>query len=477
MHCRHEASPPVAATVEGVGRAAVRADPDGPAGDILHQFGGAIHVHNDTPAAPITSSVSSGGAAPILAIVALIVAAVAPRATPFMLPLLGGAIIAPVLRGPKAAIVLWPVAPMVLALAALDVYLAANALWSFSPLQALGRVLLYAAIVGLGTVVAWALPLLTGEDARRLHRGMLIAVMAIAAFLAIEAALGQPIRRLIVSLIPLLRPPSRHMTEAGGWVTEIYLYVLNRNLAVLNFLLWPAFLLMRGHLPRTAARLAAGILLVLTAVAVFSSDHETSMIALAASCLVFAGCALAPRVMRALVIAGWVAATLLVVPAADLAHDAGLHQARWLPQSARNRVELWNVTADRMQASPILGIGIESTKPLDVEAEQADPASQKGVFTNRTGRHSHNIFMQTWFELGAVGAVLLLVVGLAALRAMARLPAAHQPYAFASFVSTIVIASFTWGMWQPWFMCAFGLWAVVLLVGLDAARRGDAAAR
>ena len=76
--------------------------------------------------------------------------------------------------------------------------------------------------------------------------------------------------------------------------------------------------------------------------------------------------------------------------------------------------------------------------------------------------------------LGAVGALLLLVAGVVGLRALAGLPAADQPYAYASFVAATVIASFSWGMWQPWFMCAFGIWIVALLVGLDAARRSTA---
>jgi hypothetical protein len=56
---------------------------------------------------------------------------------------------------------------------------------------------------------------------------------------------------------------------------------------------------------------------------------------------------------------------------------------------------------------------------------------------------------------------------------MTRLPSADQPFVFASFASTMVLAAFTWGIWQPWFMCAFGLWAVLLLVSLDATRRAS----
>ncbi|MBS0244655.1 MAG: O-antigen ligase family protein, partial [Proteobacteria bacterium] len=181
-----------------------------------------------------------------------------------------------------------------------------------------------------------------------------------------------------------------------------------------------------------------------------------------------------PRVARPVVYAGWIAATLLVVPAAAIAHKAGLNHASWLPGTARNRIVLWNVTAQKVIEHPLLGIGIDSGKPLDEEAASTAKIEKGDSYPQRTGRHSHNIFMQTWYELGAVGAALFLTLGLAALGAMSRLPDDDQPFAFASFVSAMVIGSFTWGMWQPWFMAAFGLWVVALLIALDASRRSRA---
>jgi hypothetical protein len=45
----------------------------------------------------------------------------------------------------------------------------------------------------------------------------------------------------------------------------------------------------------------------------------------------------------------------------------------------------------------------------------ADAASAAYALKGREARHPHNIYLQTGFELGAIGAVLLLGVGLAAL--------------------------------------------------------------
>ncbi len=364
--------------------------------------------------------------------------------------------------------------PILLALGAFGGYLALNALWAVSPLHGLSRALLFAAIVALGSVVAVALPQLASNDNERFHRAVLIGISLSVAYLAVEILSGQPIRRFVISLIPILQPSPKHMATADSWVTHLNLYTLNRNLGILNLVLWPALLLARTRLSLPVARIVGFGLLAVSAVSVFASEHESSMLALTLACLVFVGVTFAATTVRKVILAAWVAATLLIVPIADISHDAGLHRAGWLPQTARNRIVLWSVTADRMQEAPILGIGIGSTKPLDEEAAPTAARELGDSYAQRTGRHAHNIFMQTWYELGAVGACLLLLAGLAGLRVLSRLPTIQQPFAYAGFVSAMVIASFTWGMWQPWFMCAFGLWAVLWLIALDAAGRKEA---
>jgi hypothetical protein len=59
--------------------------------------------------------------------------------------------------------------------------------------------------------------------------------------------------------------------------------------------------------------------------------------------------------------------------------------------------------------------------------------------------------------MGAVGAALLLFAGLAALYAIGALPVFAQPFANAAFSSAMVIASFTWGLWQEWYIALFVL--------------------
>ena len=75
----------------------------------------------------------------------------------------------------------------------------------------------------------------------------------------------------------------------------------------------------------------------------------------------------------------------------------------------------------------------------------------------KTGPHSHNEFLQTWYELGAVGAILMLATGGAVILSIGRLSPAIQPFMLAQFAAFFVMATFSWGMWQSWLMALPGL--------------------
>ncbi len=61
-----------------------------------------------------------------------------------------------------------------------------------------------------------------------------------------------------------------------------------------------------------------------------------------------------------------------MLPLDFAAYKADLHMARWLPDSARARIILWEYTAERTLEHPWLGIGVE----LDPCAEEEWGAGQ-----------------------------------------------------------------------------------------------------
>ena len=291
------------------------------------------------------------------------------------------------------------------------------------------------------------------------------------AYLLFEVASEQWLKRTVTSLIPALRPAPKHIVVTDGTVTAVADYALNRNFAILVLALWPVLLILRSRFDGARSWIAGAALLAVSAAGVFMSAHETSMLALLFSSATFAGMALAPRLVRPLIAAGWITATLLVVPIAMAAYSSGLHQARWIPETGRNRIILWNVTAEKVLEAPLLGTGVAATKALDEEEAPKAKTLPGHTYPQKAGRHAHNILLQTWYELGGIGAALLLMTRLLPLRLARHLPASGEPYAAASFVAATLIGAFSWGMWQTWFMAAFGVSAMLLALAVAGARR------
>jgi hypothetical protein len=197
------------------------------------------------------------------------------------------------------------------------------------------------------------------------------------------------------------------------------------------------------------------------------SDNEASQVALLGSSLVVMAMWLWPQYVLRILAVAWCASFVLVLPASFAAYQNGLHFATWLPGTARQRVIIWEYTAEQVLSHPLLGVGIESTPALrDQQAAIAAPERPEGFVYPRTlGSHAHNVFLQAWFELGAVGVLLLAIVGAAVVTLIPLLPASAQPFAAGSFAAFAFVGAFSWGMWQMWFMSAIALLPLCLRIG------------
>jgi O-antigen ligase len=198
------------------------------------------------------------------------------------------------------------------------------------------------------------------------------------------------------------------------------------------------------------------------------------------SAIVFAVALPWPTLARRAIWVGWCLAFLLVVPLATMAYKAELHQADWLPYSARARVTLWAYTAEQVPEMPILGIGIASTRQMDLDPEtrlKAIEEKREGEgYGWRAGPHSHNEFLQAWYELGAIGVLLFAAAGSAVIFSVARLPRPTQPFVLAHLTAFLTIAAFGWGMWQSWLMAVAGLAAIYALLAVSFYRAKQPAA-
>ena len=134
---------------------------------------------------------------------------------------------------------------------------------------------------------------------------------------------------------------------------------------------------------------------------------------------------------------------------------------------------IWEYTTERVLEHPWLGIGAASTPALREPVELAEQP-QGYVYPRNTGQHAHDLFLQTWYELGAVGAILIALAGAVVILRVSLLPPETQAFATAHFAVFMSIAAFAWGMWQTWLIFAVGLSVVYLRAAISAAQRQEA---
>jgi O-antigen ligase len=386
-----------------------------------------------------------------------VVISAVPRLTWLFLPLIALALSVPVLRRRGEWRQLFQPNTAFIAVLLVAIYIFLNATWAADQGAAFGAAAL---LLGLALFTLAASTAIAESDELQLRRAALAFTAGAffgALFVLFELLTKGLNTRAIMNAIPLLQPDSaKHVRFSNGEVTKIKFSVFNRNVAIVMFNLWPGLLVLRTIEDGTRRAVLTGLFLLAVAVPVIISKHDSSQVALIGSTLVFIlACAWRRLVIRALAVL-WCAAFILVLPVNFLAYKADLHLAPWLPTSARARVIIWEYTSERVLDHPWLGIGADSTPALKTPRGVAE--QPKGyVLPRMTGWHAHSLFLQTWYELGVAGVILMAFAGAAVVLRISLLPFEAQPFAAATFAVFVAIAAFAWGMWQPWLMCAVGL--------------------
>jgi O-antigen ligase len=428
--------------------------------------------------APVSDAVSVGrvrvlsrsSLTPLVCFLSPFVTAAVPRLTWLFLPLLALAFVLPVVRRggdwrqllrPNAA--LWA---MVLVAA----YALLSAIWAADPGAAIGKGLLLLAMTLVTFVGVAALAEGDAEQLRRAAFAFAAGAFLGGLFMLFELLTNAALSRAVVSSVGWLKPAAmKLMIFVNGRATGVDLSQLNRNVAIVMFNLWAGLLALQMIEERTRRSVAMLLLFLATAVPVFLSNHQSSQVALLLSLLAFFFARRWPRPAFRALAALWCLGFVLVLPADFLAYKAGLHLEPWMPSSFKARVIIWEYTAERVLDHPWLGIGARSTRDVRQPKDLSDkPAGF--VYPRNTGRHAHDMFLQSWYELGLVGVILIAIAGAIVAIRMSLLPLEVQPFAAATFATFLGIAAFAWGMWQTWLICAVGLLALYLRLAGEARR-------
>jgi O-antigen ligase len=391
-----------------------------------------------------------------------VVAVVFPRSTPAVLSLMAIAgVLSLWVKGllfslPRLSQTTW------ILLACFFVWCLAGSTWAAEPWQSASKVALLAGVLFAVALLLNAVDGLDASTSSQVVEGFAFGLAIATVFLAIETTTDQWIGRTAYNLIPSLRAGyTQHLTIQNGVVVEVSDININRRVYVWAMLLLPALWWLWGK-KRTSLESVSLVVLLLGGAAILATTrHQSSQLQILAAGAAFLVARLSLPLARNLLAIGFAALFLLSVPAAIMAQKAGVGEWSALPPSAQHRIAIWGHTAQRIAQSPWFGVGPDGTAALHV----ADAKRFQGLdvpYGQRLeiGRHAHNVFLQSWFELGAIGVTLLLALAFAAWRGISRMPEQSQIFMVALSAGLSLSLATSYSLWQPWLLALLALMAV-----------------
>lgn len=204
----------------------------------------------------------------------------------------------------------------------------------------------------------------------------------------------------------------------------------------------------------------------------------------AAICALFAGSALMVLAKWRLRLMAKSLAVIFAIAIASLpfgiAHSPPpqnyLHVEPRLADHMVPRLVIWRFTGGKILERPILGWGLDSARSLP-GAEDLVPVTLtlSDGNTYNMGQlpslplHPHNLILQVWLELGAIGALILCGFLFALIRNCQR-DGALGPVKLGTVGAVFVAANLAFGAWQSWWLATLALIAALLAAISRAAR-------
>lgn len=176
----------------------------------------------------------------------------------------------------------------------------------------------------------------------------------------------------------------------------------------------------------------------------------------------------APRLMAALAIV-LIAVMPLISYHVSRPEVVGIEK-HTLPGSWQHRVEIWHFVAEKIAVKPLLGWGFDASRNIDGGQTQFVLEQPDGTEIIYPGigllpLHPHNGVLQVWLEMGAVGAltIMLLLYGMG--KSLASIAIDHGrlggAMATATTASALCVGLLSFGQWQSWWQAS--LWIAALL--------------
>jgi len=368
------------------------------------------------------------------------------------------------------------VTPVTIAGAAGVIYIVISLLWT-GDLRAtsMSAVVLAGLLLSVGYIAA-ILRVCPRPWIEHMARALLVAWMVALGFLLFELLTNDVVKKWLFWPFHAARWPPGAMPFLD-WTegpVRIKPQAIKWNMAPLNYLLWPSLLILSVQPIPAAVRATVGIALVgAIGLTIHLSDHKTSFVALCFAVGAFLVAQRFPNAVSRILQAFWITGFVVIIPLAVWAYDHQLHLENRTSPTLAARIILWNFTAQRVGERPILGVGAAASKRIDNLRVEVSPAVQPPGFhyALRTGPHAHNVFLQSWYELGLIGTAIYLMAGLLLLEYLRRLPSGPQPFVLATATTIYVTCTASFGLFEVWFMATFAICCLCLLLAVNEHQR------
>lgn len=286
---------------------------------------------------------------------------------------------------------------------------------------------------------------------KTLLRWICISILALSFLLCSEVASNQYIHGYLVNSLGMsMSIPNYYIVNEAH--IEISPQFLSQHVGTLSYLFWPVLFAIYLSFGRWKMLYMVAFVLV-TAYSVLGSINETAMLALGCGAVAFIAAFLLPRTSILLTGATFGLMVLAMVPLAYVAHDIlQLQTNAHIPPSGQARIPIWYNVANAFWERPFFGHGVVHLQALLHNGQ--------GFIWEHA--HSHNVFLQTWYEVGAFGSVGILLIGLTFLKLLYGLPRSTISFGVAGFVTVVISLTTTaWELWVPWHL---GLLALVAMI-------------
>ncbi|MEM6811993.1 MAG: O-antigen ligase family protein [Pseudomonadota bacterium] len=113
---------------------------------------------------------------------------------------------------------------------------------------------------------------------------------------------------------------------------------------------------------------------------------------------------------------------------------------------ANHRLEIWDFISQKIQTNPWVGHGLEFTRGY----EGFQP---RGIYFHWDSiLHPHNFVLQVWIELGVIGVLFLISFVCFLMLEIRKMEHSVQKSALAILFTLLLLNSFSYGLWQSWWL-------------------------